>query len=61
MMRYGKCLRVVVPRPPLFGDPGATNSAGLGRVYVRFREMDEAKRAKDSIFRKRFNGRAVDA
>ena len=34
MMRYGKCLKVVVPRPPLFGDP--TTAPGYGKVYVRF-------------------------
>jgi RNA recognition motif-containing protein len=58
MMRYGKCLRVTVPRPPLFGDP--FSSAGFGRVYVRFREVDDAKRAKEGIQKRRFNGRVVE-
>ena len=58
MMRYGKCIRVTVPRPPLFGDP--YSNAGFGRVYVRFREVDEAKRAKEGISKRRFNSRAVE-
>lgn len=59
MMRYGKVVKVYVPRPPIYGDP--FGMAGFGRVYVRFREIDEAKRAKDSLFKRRFNGRAVEA
>jgi hypothetical protein len=47
MMRFGKCLKVTVPRPPLFGDP--YSNAGFGRVYIRFREVDDAKRAKEGI------------
>lgn len=58
MMRYGKCLKVVVPKPPLFGDP--TSAPGYGKVYVRFQDIDVAKKAKDCLFRRRFNGRAVE-
>lgn len=58
MIRYGKVVRVCVPRPPLFCDP--FSMAGYGRVYVRFREVDEAKRAKESLLRRRFNGRVVE-
>ena len=46
MIRYGKVVRVCVPRPPLFGDP--FSMPGFGRVYVRFKELDEAKRAKET-------------
>jgi len=59
MIRYGKVVKVCVPRPPLFGDP--YTMVGFGRVYVRFREIEEAKRAKESLFKRRFNGRAVEA
>jgi hypothetical protein len=34
MNRYGKCLKVHVPRPPIFGDPNSV--PGFGKVYVRF-------------------------
>ena len=58
MIRYGKVVRVCVPRPPLFGDP--LSMPGFGRVYVRFKELEEAKRAKETLIRRRFNGRAVE-
>ena len=58
MIRYGKVIRVVVPRPPLYGEP--SNMPGYGNCYVRFREVDEAKQAKVSLIRRRFNGRAAD-
>ena len=59
MNRYGKCLKVHVPRPPIFGDPSSV--PGFGKVYVRFSNEQEAERAKHAIFRRRFNGRAVDS
>jgi hypothetical protein len=34
MNRYGKCLKVHVPRPPIFGDPNSV--PGFSKVYVRF-------------------------
>ena len=58
MMRYGRCIKVVVPRPPLFGNP--YDATGFGKVYIRFREVEEAKRARDALFKRRFNGRAVE-
>lgn len=58
MNRYGKCLKVHVPRPPLFGDPNSV--PGFGKCYVRFSSENEAEKAKHSLFRRRFNGRAVD-
>lgn len=58
MIRYGKVVRVVVPRPPVFGDP--FSMAGYGRVYVRFRELEEARRARDMLSKRMFNGRVVD-
>lgn len=59
MMHYGKCIRVVVPRPPLLGGDPYSNP-GFGRLYVRFREVDEAKRAKEALIKRRFNGRALE-
>ena len=58
MMRYGKCLKVEVPRPPLFGDPESLPS--FGKVFVMFTTAEEAERAKIALFRRRFNGRVVD-
>ena len=58
MQRYGKCLRVDVPRPPLFGDP--FDMPGFSKVFVLFSSEQEAERAKIALFRRRFNGRVVD-
>ena len=58
MIRYGRCLKVHCPRPPLFGDPGS--EPGFGKVYVKFEKEDEAERCKHSLFKRRFNGRFVD-
>ena len=44
MQRYGKCLKVHVPRPPLFGDPYSV--AGFGKCYIRFSNEIESERAK---------------
>ena len=44
MNRYGKCQKVHVPRPPLFGDPYSVS--GFGKVYVRFSTELEAEKAK---------------
>ena len=58
MIRYGKCIRVCVPRPPLYGEP--SSMPGFGRVYVRFREVEEAKRAKEAMLKRRFNSRVPE-
>lgn len=58
MKRYGTCMRVHVPRPPIYGDPSSV--PGFGKVYVKFSNEMEAERAKHAIFKRRFNGRAVD-
>jgi hypothetical protein len=42
--RYGQCLKVHCPRPPLFGDPHSVS--GFGKVYARFATEDEAEKAK---------------
>jgi splicing factor U2AF 65 kDa subunit len=44
MNRYGHCLRVHCPRPPLFGE--AESVAGYGKVYVRFQSELDAEKAK---------------
>jgi hypothetical protein len=56
MQRYGTCLKVHCPRPPMFGEP----ELGFGKVYVRFSTEREAERAKLGIYRRRFNGRAAE-
>jgi len=58
MQRYGSCVKVVAPRPPMFGDPHSM--PGFGRVFVQFKVSEEAERAKKQLFRRRFNGRSVD-
>jgi len=59
MAKHGKVIKVHCPRPPMFGDPFSV--PGFGKVYVRFNTADEAEKAKHSIYKRRFNGRAVDA
>ena len=59
MMRYGKCLKVVAPRPPLFGNP--FDMPGFSKAFVLFEAPEEAERAKIALFRRRFNGRVVEA
>lgn len=59
MMRYGKCVKVEVPRPPLFGDP--YDMPGFSKVFALFSTTEEADRAKIALFRRRFNGRVVEA
>lgn len=44
MQRYGQCLKVHCPRPPLFGDPYSV--AGFGKVYVKFNTEEESEKAK---------------
>ena len=34
MIRYGNCMKVHCPRPPLFGS--AESEPGFGKVYVKF-------------------------
>ena len=59
MLRYGRCERVEVPRPPLFGDPYAM--PGFSKAFALFVSTEDAERAKIALFRRRFNGRAVEA
>ena len=44
MNRYGKCVKVYCPRPPLFGDPYSV--PGYGKVYVRFDNEIDSEKAK---------------
>jgi hypothetical protein len=59
MNRYGVCLRVHCPRPPIFGE--AEQVPGFGKVFVKFTNEKESERAKQGIYRRRFNGRPVDS
>ena len=59
MMRYGTCLRVHCPRPPMFGE--AEQVLGYGKVYVRFSNDQESEKAKQGIYKRRFNGRIVES
>ena len=52
-------MQVLVPRPPLFGS--ADTVPGFGNVYVLFRACEDAEKAKIAVFRRRFNGRVVEA
>ena len=58
MNRYGTCLKVHCPRPPLFGE--AENVPGYGKVYVRFQSEKDSEKAKQGLWKRRFNGRFVD-
>ena len=59
MNRYGKCQKVEVPRPPIFGDPYAM--PGFSKAFALFSSTAEAERAKIALFRRRFNGRVIEA
>lgn len=59
MNRYGVCLKVFCPRPPIFGE--AEHVSGFGKVFVKFASDTDSERAKQGIYRRRFNGRAVDS
>lgn len=59
MNRYGTCLKVHCPRPPLFGE--AETVPGYGKVFVKFTKEEDAEKAKQCIYRRRFNGRAVES
>lgn len=59
MQKYGNCERVVVPRPPLYGDP--YTMPGYSKAFALFSNPMEAERAKVALFRRRFNGRVVEA
>lgn len=58
MSRYGTCVRVHCPRPPIFGE--AETVPGFGKVFVKFTTEKDAEKAKMGIYRRRFNGRGVD-
>lgn len=59
MSRYGTCLRVYCPRPPMFG--GAESVSGFGKVYVRFQNEVDSEKAKQAVYRRKFNGRIVES
>ncbi len=58
MNRYGTCLKVHCPRPPMFGE--AEHVPGYGKVYVRFATEADSEKAKVSLYKRRFNGRPVE-
>jgi hypothetical protein len=58
MQRYGLVVKVIAPRPPMFGDP--YSMPGFGKVFVEFKASEDAERAKKQLFRRRFNGKSVD-
>ena len=59
MSKYGNCLRVYCPRPPMFG--GAESVSGFGKVYVRFQNEADSEKAKQAVYRRKFNGRIVES
>ena len=59
MMRYGTCIRAHCPKEPIFGDAEAV--PGYGKVFVKFKKEEEAEKARQGIYRRRFNDRIVDS
>ena len=59
MLRYGNCIKVHCPRPPLFGDP--KSEPGYGKVYVKFDNEQTAEICKHSLYRRRFNSRFIES
>ena len=58
-MRYGNCVKVHCPRPPLFGE--AESEPGYGKVFIKFSRDEEAEKARAALYRRRFNGRPVES
>ena len=59
MCEYGKVVRVHIPKPPLLGD-GKAMPPGVGKVYVKFEQTEEAARAKKAMLGRRYEGRVVE-
>lgn len=58
MIKYGNVVKVHVPRPPKYGDPFAMKD--FGKVFVQYTTADEAEKAKNAIFKRRFNDKSVE-
>jgi hypothetical protein len=58
MERYGKVVRVHVPRPPKYGDTHQIK--GFGKAYVKFERTDQAMTAKAKLLSRRFNDRFIE-
>lgn len=56
--KYGKTLKVAVPRPPLFGDPAQT--PGFGHAFVLMSTIDDAQKVKNALMRRKMNGLALE-
>jgi len=52
--KYGKSIKVTVPRPPLFGDPLQT--PGFGHAFVLMQTIEDATKVKSALVRRKMNG-----
>ena len=59
MLKYGKVIKVHIPKPTMIGDPYTV--PGFGKVYVRFENEKDCEKAKHSIYKRRFNDRYIEA
>jgi splicing factor U2AF subunit len=57
--KFGEVLALRIPRPA--ADAGAAAPAGVGRVYVRYAQLDQSARARAALHGRKFGGNAVVA
>lgn len=53
--KYGKVLRVMIPRPDIEGD----HVPGLGKIFIEFAASEECALAQKKIAGRQFNDRAL--
>ncbi|KAL6908180.1 hypothetical protein ACP4OV_002350 [Aristida adscensionis] len=55
--KYGKLVKVVIPRP----DPSGQPVAGVGKVFLEYEDIDGAAKAKTALHGRKFGGNPVVA
>lgn len=56
--KYGRSLKVSVPRPPLFGDPNQT--PGFGNAFILMATIEDAQKVKNALMRRKMNGKPME-
>jgi len=54
--KYGKVLSLKIPRPK----PGQTNAPGVGKIYVEYSSVEEAKEARKILQGRTFDEHTVE-
>mmetsp|Transcript_15129 Transcript_15129/g.17522 ORF Transcript_15129/g.17522 Transcript_15129/m.17522 type:complete len:90 (-) Transcript_15129:20-289(-) len=61
MEQYGRVTQVIAPRPSKNYVPGQPFEPGVGKVFVRFENIQDAEVGKKAMSGRRFEGRIVGA